>query len=365
LPSFLLPIVLVASFGPYHPRPADEDLPRTPGADEVPAAIGQPGQESQGQPAEAGSVPQQGGQAKVAPEIACQDVIVSGGDCVPVLKLGRLQIASASGLKWSALALGLGETGVFALRDKTNRCHWCDIDAAGVDRLNQVDRWGLHLRWRSHTAADALSWGTLVAAAVVPAAIAGRTQRDRSNRFFRNLAIISFAAFAADAATSVVKVTAARERPYAYRALQRQDTTTLGAGAYRSFFSGHTSTAFAATAVGLRLVDLYPPAAASSQASDNTRGGRMRLRTRLALWLPALATGYLRIAADKHFVTDVAVGAGLGYLVGGYMAAHVKPGDPQHGEARMRAAARSSRLRVTPTPIRVGCDTGLGISVQW
>lgn len=101
--------------------------------------------------------------------------------------------------------------------------------------------------------------------------------------------------------TNVVKYAAGRQRPYAHFAagvpFSPEDNL--------SFFSGHTSFAFA-TAVSAGIV-----AHARGYAAEPY------------IWAGGLTlaglTGYLRIAADKHYFSDVlvgaAVGAGAGLLV--------------------------------------------------
>jgi len=64
----------------------------------------------------------------------------------------------------------------------------------------------------------------------------------------------------------------------------------------RSFFSGHTSSAF----VGASLLC------------------SMKKHCTEALVLAGL-TGYLRIAAKKHYFSDVVIGAGVGYAFGRYV----------------------------------------------
>lgn len=82
--------------------------------------------------------------------------------------------------------------------------------------------------------------------------------------------------------TDIVKMRVNRERP------NGEDN--------RSFFSGHTSTAF--TSAGLLCA--------------------MKKHCTEAL-IVASMTGYLRIAAKKHYLTDVIVGAGIGYAAGRYI----------------------------------------------
>lgn len=98
----------------------------------------------------------------------------------------------------------------------------------------------------------------------------------------------------------VVKYAAARERPYGHYPTPLDPTPT--ADARVSFYSGHTSTTFCLAAASgtiayLRGYELAPLA-----------------------WIPgatlAAFTGYLRVAADKHYFTDVLAGAVVGTAMG-------------------------------------------------
>jgi membrane-associated phospholipid phosphatase len=296
--------------------------------------------------------------AVVAPSpagITCDKAQFASADCVAMLEFGPVRVIRIGDI-WKPLTLlAIGEGGAALLRDQTDRCHWCDVDAVGGDRLNSLDNWGLKFRWGSGgsgtSTANALSWATLVSSAVVPAYFAGRTSE--GGRFMRNFAIISFAAFGADALTSLVKVAAARERPYSYRLTKSGDVGPRPGAAYRSFFSGHTSVAFAATMVGSRLMDLYP------DVIEGKSTGNRRLK-RWVLWTSPVLTAYLRIASDKHFITDVGVGAAAGFLVGGYVAAHVKPGVPPE-----KRAGPVASVTFMPTMVSVGQSVAPGVSVTW
>ncbi len=290
--------------------------------------------------------------------ITCDKAQFASADCVAMLEFGPIRVIRAGDIWQPLTLLALGEGAAALLRDTTDRCHWCDVDAVGVDRLNKLDAWGLNLRWGNGTGgatktADALSWATLATSALVPAYFAGRTPE--GGRFARNFAIISFAAFSADALTSIVKVAAARERPYSYRLTKAGDTTPRPGAAYRAFFSGHTSVAFAATVVGSRLMNLYP-------ASEEGKTTGNRAVKKWVLWTSPVLTAYLRLASDKHFITDVAIGAATGYLVGGYVAAHVKPGRPPRSRS---SPSRSTGLELMPTMVSVGQSVAPGVSVTW
>lgn len=115
--------------------------------------------------------------------------------------------------------------------------------------------------------------------------------------------LVHVEAFAvAGALTEIGKHTFHRPRPFAHFCEPR-DADALGADDARlSFFSGHTATAFATASAGWRLA-------------------RMR-GYRHAGWLQgsgialATTTGVLRMAADKHYFTDVLVGAAVGLSAG-------------------------------------------------
>ncbi len=115
-----------------------------------------------------------------------------------------------------------------------------------------------------------------------------------------DLTIIAEASLAAITFNQIVKFAAGRSRPYAVGA----DVAMLKdvADSNLSFFSGHTTFAFAlATSAG-------------------TVASLRDYRYAWAVWagaMPlALVSGILRIAADKHWASDVLVGMGAGALFG-------------------------------------------------
>ena len=99
---------------------------------------------------------------------------------------------------------------------------------------------------------------------------------------------------------TVVKYAVGRARPYVWKG----DPGLYGDphDANLSFFSGHTTFAFSvAVAAGTIFLMQGMP------------GAPVALGAGLAL---AGFTGYLRMAADQHYLTDVVVGAAVGSLVG-------------------------------------------------
>jgi membrane-associated phospholipid phosphatase len=101
----------------------------------------------------------------------------------------------------------------------------------------------------------------------------------------------------------LVKYTVRRPRPYAYNP-DHDPAHRTGVEASLSFYSGHTSTAFAAATCGSYLFTLRHPDSLWT----------------IPVWLGthalAGATGILRVQAGKHFWTDVLVGAVAGSAFG-------------------------------------------------
>ena len=97
--------------------------------------------------------------------------------------------------------------------------------------------------------------------------------------------------------TDIVKMTVKRQRPDSFFETREDEDDS-----FRSFFSGHTSTTFAiGTSNAIILSKSFP-------------------EKRSLIWLGSLslsaATGYLRMAGDKHYFSDVICGGLVGYTVG-------------------------------------------------
>ena len=111
------------------------------------------------------------------------------------------------------------------------------------------------------------------------------------------------------ASSSLLKNTVSRPRPYVYnqdwqveRALTRRDRA--------AFLSGHAANATAGAVLFAELLRVY----------DGWRGAWV---ARLLAAGVALATGFLRVKAGKHWPTDAAAGALLGGgVAGAVMVAH-------------------------------------------
>lgn len=215
----------------------------------------------------------------------------------------RVSAGVAAGL---GLGYALSEI-VFKPQLAPTPARWDDRHASSADALNALDRQGDRARWaRPRVAATVSDVGLGIAAlsGFGLTALAGATGGGRLPDIALDEAIVAESTLAAMALNQAMKFIAGRERPCKHFALPsipvpcgndaRDDNL--------SWFSGHTTfvatlTASSATVAFMRGYPLAP----------------------LPLGVGALltgATGYLRIAATKHYVTDVLTGAAVGAAVG-------------------------------------------------
>ncbi len=184
-------------------------------------------------------------------------------------------------------------------------CRWCN--PPGVDSSVRNA-----LRWSNPHAANRIS--NVLAYGLVPlgtigmyAIHAANTTRTVSASRWRDfgldvLIIAEATALAADA-NQIAKISVARQRPSVHASsLASPEGRVPSSDDNRSFYSAHTNTsmAIAVSACTVALMRGYDWAPA------------------LCATLPtlALAAGYLRIASDNHYFTDVAVGALAGASFG-------------------------------------------------
>lgn len=196
--------------------------------------------------------------------------------------------------------------GVFNAELAPDGCRWCDRDGER-DTLNRFDRGvGRALRWRDTERADWIS--DVTAYGLGPASAFGLTgllavSEGRGGEWATDAGLIAEAVAVAGATQSIVRLAVARQRPFVHR-LPPAERDAIG-GEHEpnvSFYSGHTSAAFAL--------------AAASGTVAILRGRRHAWAVWAVGMSAAAATGYLRIAADRHHATDVLTGALVGSLIG-------------------------------------------------
>ena len=155
------------------------------------------------------------------------------------------------------------------------------------------------------------------------------------------MALIGIEVFAVTGALqSVFNVAFSRERPFGERCGNGKPADGRDCDSPRrffSFFSGHTSQAFASAALTCTHHARFPLYGEGNVGSAICGAG-------LAL---AAATGILRISGDQHYLSDVVVGAAMGSLVGFGL-----PYLLHYGGAKARFARDSAgfELRLLPMP---------------
>jgi len=226
--------------------------------------------------------------------------------------LARADDPSSPGLRYDpALDVPLtlaGLGGTFLPRlltddEKTWTCHWCDHDRDGNDTLNGLDAAARrHWRWTSVEKAHDLSNVTLALAFAAPtsAFIAGRG--GFGHGLGDEMLLVLESSALSLALTQGTKYLFRRERPWAHAGEVPPGERLGSRDSVLSFASGHSSLSFS-LAVSLGSL-------ASLRGDD---GKEWVWATGLTF---AAATGYLRIAADRHYLTDVLAGAVIGAAVG-------------------------------------------------
>lgn len=180
-------------------------------------------------------------------------------------------------------------------------CRWCGHNA--VDDAFS----GIRAPLASQRTMDLLSYLTV---GVLPLAALGYGYWQASDlkSFGIDALLVLEAMFAAATLNQVVKFTVGRERPFVARLSEgEKGATQTPEDNNLSFFSGHATMAFSlAVAMG-------------------TVAELRRYRHRVWVWAVGLslatATAVLRMAADKHYFTDVLTGAVVGGALGYFIPA--------------------------------------------
>ncbi len=202
------------------------------------------------------------------------------------------RVANISG----ALALISVDLAIMFGTNPPKTCAWCTPDAFDGAMADS-------LAWRNTGLADDLSYGTL-ALSLAPSLVmlAGDSSHVGWGQVADDATAIGASVGVTMFVTEIVQRAIARERPFVFHSVPE---TSMSSYAYGSFFSDLTSIAFSlASSTGW---------IASQRGYDDAA----------EIWIAGLgfaaATGYLRIAADKHWTTDVLAGAGVGSAIGYFL----------------------------------------------
>jgi membrane-associated phospholipid phosphatase len=190
---------------------------------------------------------------------------------------------------------------------KPQSCRWCDRSGGGEDSLNGLDRWARRsLLWKDPRQAQFDSGVTafLLEPAAATLEMIAASANDRAARAFPvDFLIIGEAVAVSTLLNQTAKIILARERPFVHHMpAEERARTALPSDNNVSFYSGHTAMSFTLAAAAGTVATL--------------RGYRLMPLVWSTLMPLAAATGYLRIAADKHYFTDVLTGMVIGTAVG-------------------------------------------------
>ncbi len=229
----------------------------------------------------------------------------SDGSLAPSLSV-QLDIVDNERLQWwpwvaSAAFLSLAIVGDRAIRAAEPRWRIAGPIDRFVDANLPSD--SATTRRRMGLASDALVTA-LIASTYLDAALWQPRHRSWSRTSYRLMMMDTLAFSLELSLVSLVKATVQRQRPHGRRCEENPsygdcDSQRLN----RSFFSGHAATAF--TAASLMC--------AHQTLRGQTPLGRIQCLGSLAM---ATSVATLRVAAGHHYVSDVAVGALVGFLVG-------------------------------------------------
>jgi membrane-associated phospholipid phosphatase len=187
-----------------------------------------------------------------------------------------------------------------------SRCRWCDRNADGTNTLNGFDASIRDaLRWSNPSSARTAS--NVFAFVLAPLAGVGvgaavMTGEGHARNFPVDLLVVAQATMLSVNVGQGVKLAAARERPDVHARSPEERERRASTEDNLSFYSGHTSVSFAI--------------AAASGTVASMRGYRLAPLVWATGETLAAVTGYFRIAADRHYASDVLVGAAMGTLIG-------------------------------------------------
>lgn len=232
-----------------------------------------------------------------------------------------LYLALGAGALWGGLELAKGSLAPDA-------CRWCARN--GLD-----DGVREKLVW-SHPKAARLS-SDVLASGLLPAAAAGYfLLSGRNGPGLRegawDVVYVTEAAMLASSLTAVVKLFVARERPFLAHGNYPEPNYRPHPDDSLSFWSNHTALTFAI---------------ATSSGTIASMRGRSEAPWIWAIGITAASTaGYLRMAGDKHYLTDVLTGAVVGTAFGVAVPRllHGKRGGP---------SGQGDGLTVVPTPFGI------------
>jgi membrane-associated phospholipid phosphatase len=215
-----------------------------------------------------------------------------------------------------------------------SRCRWCKVDPVDAGARDA-------LLWRDKSSAGTLS--DITAFILAPVAAVGldalaAAHEGALRHVPQDALLVAEAAVVATDINQLAKMLFGRERPFVHALQPEQKALTVGpADNDLSFFSGHSTEAFAM--------------AAASGTIATMRGYRWAPLAWGVGGVVAATTAYLRVAADKHWLTDVVVGmlvgTGIGFAVPYFFHSAAGDSPPATASAALRAPAPPAGTVVT------------------
>lgn len=183
---------------------------------------------------------------------------------------------------------------VFNITPSSTSCSWCSVPGIDAGARHQ-------LLWNNTGLADTLStYDAYVAAPLVGLSLLVLSDSDASpTRLIDDVLPVVETVAVVQVLTQFGKYAFARERPYAHYAT---GAVTVDSNTYSSFWSGHSVFGFAITSAAGTVCHFR------------------HYWTEPYVWAAgitlSLSTEYLRMAADKHYLTDVVSGGLIGLATG-------------------------------------------------
>ncbi len=210
-----------------------------------------------------------------------------------------------------------------------SRCRFCGtnaLDAGARDLLVWDDGDG------ARHASNLFAFALLPAGMAAHQLLAARGEGDVEAGFVDVLLVAEAAALAMDL-NQLVKFAVGRQRPFVRYGTAPEAERRPDPDDNLSFYSGHTTFTFALAAAAGTVSDLR-----GYDSAPWVWGVGLGL---------AATTGYFRIAADRHYLTDVLVGAAVGTAVG------IALPRALHGREGGGGTAPAPSARVTAVPLGV------------
>ena len=215
---------------------------------------------------------------------------------------------------------------------------WLAPTTCRICEPSALDAWARdQLVWHdaalAEVGSDLLAYAAFPVSAITFTLAASRANGGSWGQGFTDLLIVTEAVALSGTVSQLVKLSVGRPRPFVHYRNFRDPDRRPTPDDILSFYSGHTALAFSLTAATSTVARLR-----------GERGAPWVLGLGLGA---GVAVGWLAIADDKHYLTDVVAGAVIGSAIGW--------GFPWllH-RSRGAAAAPGGSARVAPTPLPIG-----------